>query len=147
VRRTVRLQPAGFGQRAGVALVGLNFAAAGGVHRGEVGVGDNNFVPQPFEVTGDPLTPGARLDQDVRARAVAEQFGDVLVVGLDAPLDQFAVRGNDADLAGDLAEVEADEVHSWFCCASRSVPQNVRSSMLPSVAASRFIQSFLFVNN
>jgi hypothetical protein len=44
----------------------------------------------------------------------------------------------------DLAEVETDEVHRWLSFASRSVPQNVRSSMLPPVAASRFIQSFLW---
>jgi hypothetical protein len=35
-------------------------------------------------------------------------------------MNQLAVSGDDADLAGDLAEVEADEVHRWFSFASRS---------------------------
>src|SRR6185369_4721197 len=77
-------------------------------------------------------------------RAAAEQFGDVFAVGLDAALDQFAVFGDDADLTGDFSQIESDEVHSWFSFASRLIPQNVRSSMLPPVAASRFIQSFLW---
>jgi hypothetical protein len=36
----------------------------------------------------------------------------VLAVGLDAPLDQLAAFGDDADLAGDFAQIETDEVHS-----------------------------------
>ena len=69
-------------------------------------------MAEPLQAACDPLALGARLDQDAGRRAAAEQFGDVLTVGLDAPLDQFAVFGDDADLAGDFAEIESDEVRS-----------------------------------
>ena len=131
---------------AGGTLVGLDAPVTAGVHRGEVRVGDHDLVAEGFEVAGDPLTLGARFDQDARGRARAEHLADVLAVSLDAALNQLVVFGQDADLAGDLAEVETDEINRWFSFASRSVPQNVRSSMLPRVAASRFIQSFVMTS-
>ena len=112
MRRAVRPESASLGERARVPLVGLDFAAAGGVHRGEVRVGDDDFVAEGFEVAGDPLTLRARLYQDAGCRARAEQFIDVFAVGLDAALDQFAVFSDDADLAGNCTEIETDEVHS-----------------------------------
>ena len=106
----VRPEPASLGERAGVPLVGLDLAASGGVHRGEVRVGDDDLVAEGFEVGGDPLALRARLDQDASGRAAAEQSGDVFAVGLDAALDQFAVFGDDADPTGDFTRIESDEV-------------------------------------
>src|SRR5687767_2333359 len=100
MRRAVRSESASLGERAGVTLVGLDFAASGGVHRGGVRVGDNDLVAESFEVAGDPFALRARLDQDASWRACAEQSGDVFAVGLDAAFDQLAVFGQDADLAG-----------------------------------------------
>jgi hypothetical protein len=37
---------------------------------------------------------------------------DVLAVGADAALVEFAAFGDDADLTGDLPEVVTDKVHS-----------------------------------
>jgi hypothetical protein len=36
----------------------------------------------------------------------------VLAFGADAALDQLAVFGDDADLAGDFPQIETDEVNS-----------------------------------
>src|SRR5215204_251225 len=113
MRRAVRPESASLGERTRVPLVGLNFATAGGVHGGEVRVSHDDFVAESFEVAGDPFALRTRLDQDASGRARAEQFGDVFAVGLDAALDQLAVSSDDADLAGELAEVETDEVHRW----------------------------------
>jgi hypothetical protein len=110
--RTISSQTASLSQCAGVSPVGLDFAATGSVHRGEVGVGDDDLVAEGFEVACDPLALRARLDQDASRRAATEQFGDVFAVGLDATLDQLAVLGDDSDLAGDFTQIETDEVHS-----------------------------------
>jgi hypothetical protein len=45
-------------QGAGVTPVSLDALIAGGVHGREVRVGDNDFVPELFEVAGDPLALG-----------------------------------------------------------------------------------------
>jgi hypothetical protein len=36
----------------------------------------------------------------------------LFTVSADAALDEFAVWGDDSNLAGDFAQVETDEVHS-----------------------------------
>jgi hypothetical protein len=143
MRRAVRSESARLGERARVALVGLHLAAAGGVHRGEVRVGDDDLVAESFEVAGDPLALRARLDQDASKRASAEQVIDMFAVGLDAALDELAVFGADADLAGDFPQIETDEVHGYCSFRRGLMPQCSWSRMLPLPAASRFIQSFL----
>src|SRR5215216_5499488 len=112
MRRAVRSESASLCQCASVSTVGLDFAASGGIHRGEVRVGDDDLVAESFEVAGDPLALRARLDQDARKRASAEQVIDMFAVGLDAALDELAVFGADADLTGNFTEIETDEVHS-----------------------------------
>ena len=55
VRRAVRPQPAGLGQRARIAPIGLDLPRPGRVHRGEVRVGDDHLVAEPFQTPRDPL--------------------------------------------------------------------------------------------
>ena len=54
----VGADPAGFAQRPRVSLVGLDLLVAGRVHRGEVRVGDDDLVPELFEVLRDSLALG-----------------------------------------------------------------------------------------
>src|SRR5437660_6880145 len=110
--RAVCSESASLSQCACVALVGLDFAATGGVHRGEVRVCDDDLVAESFEIARNPLALGARLNQDASGRAAAKQLRDVFAVGLDTALDDLAVFGDDTDLAGNFTEIETDEVHS-----------------------------------
>src|SRR6266436_2417374 len=50
----VGAEPAGLGQGAGIAPVGLDLAGAGRIHGGEVRVGDDNLVAESLETTGHP---------------------------------------------------------------------------------------------
>jgi hypothetical protein len=113
VGRAVGAEPASLAQGAGVPLVGLDPAVAGGVHGREVRVGYYHLVPERFEVTSAPLALGRCLDEDARRRSTREQLVEALPLGLDAALDEFAVFGQDADLAGGLVQVDADEIHGW----------------------------------
>jgi hypothetical protein len=70
-------------------------------------------VAELFEVAGDPLTLGRSLDQYLGRRLSAEQAVEAVPVGLDSALLELAILGQDADLAGDLVEVDADVVHGW----------------------------------
>ena len=53
--RAVGAEPARLAQGAGVPLVGLDAAVAGGVHRRAVRVGGDHLMPECFEVSGAPL--------------------------------------------------------------------------------------------
>lgn len=63
---------------------------------------------------------------------VTEQFGKMLTVSLGAAFEQLAVFGDNADLTGDFAEIETDEVPSGSPSYRGLGPQNVRSSMPPA---------------
>src|SRR4051812_29209836 len=117
--RAVGAELAGLGERAGVPLVGLHPAAAGGIHGGEVSVGDDDLMAERFEVTGNPLALGAGLQEHARRGAAAEELGEALAICLDAAPDQFAVFGNNANLAGYLTQVETDAIHD--CLLSRGL--------------------------
>lgn len=61
--------------------------------------------------------------------------------GLDAALDEFAVLGQDVELAGVLVEVDADVSMAGLDSFLRSYAANCWSIMSPcQVATSRFIQ-------
>src|SRR5262249_49635063 len=53
------------------------------------------------------------LDEDTGARAVAEDVGEPLGGGADAPRDQFALSAQDADLTFHLVHVDANLIHGW----------------------------------
>ncbi len=105
MRRPVGSKATCLAERPRVTLVGLDAALAGGVHGREVGVGDDDLVAQGFEVAGAPLALGRGLDEDARLRPAAEQGVEARPLGLDAALDESAVFGQDADLAGVLVDV------------------------------------------
>jgi hypothetical protein len=90
MRPAVGAEQTGVGQGAGVPAIGLHFASARGVHRGEVRVGDDHLVPQRLETPGHPLTVGRGLDHNPRSRPIPEDRGEALGLGADPPLDQFA---------------------------------------------------------
>jgi hypothetical protein len=56
-------------------------------------------VAQPLQAAGDPLAAGRGLKENARPRPVAEHGGEALGLRVDPALDQFAVLGEDADLA------------------------------------------------
>ena len=93
-------QPTGLGQRPGVAAIRLDLATAGRVHRGEVRVGDDHLVPQLFQTPRHPLALRRGLDENAGPGAVAQNLGEPLGRGADAPLDDLALRAQDADLMG-----------------------------------------------
>ena len=120
MRRAAGSQAASLTERAGVALVRLDLLAAGGVHGCEVRVGDYDLVAEFFKEAGDPLALGQRLDEDARPRPAAEQGLEACSLGLDAALEESAVFGQDADLAGVLVDIYPDVLHDWphFFCGS-----------------------------
>jgi hypothetical protein len=85
-------QPAGFGQGPRVAAIRLDRPRPGRVHRDEVRVGDDHLVAQPFQAPRDPFALGRGLEEDAGPRAVAQDLGEPLGRGADAPLDDLALR-------------------------------------------------------
>lgn len=74
MRRAIGTEPTCFAEGAGVPLVGLNLLIARGVHGREVRVGDDDCMPEFFEVTGDPLAFGRGFDKDAYLRAISKHF-------------------------------------------------------------------------
>ena len=62
--RAVSSEPTRFAESPGVALVSLDSATAGGVHRSKVRVSDDDFVSEFFQRASDPLALRAGFDQD-----------------------------------------------------------------------------------
>ncbi len=114
MRGAVGPEPAGVQQRAGVPAVGLHLAGAGGVHGGEVGIGDDDLVAQPLQAAGSPFTVGRGFDQDARPGPRAEHHREALGLGADPLLDQLAPLGQDTDLTFPLVHVDANMVHGWL---------------------------------
>src|SRR3989454_5637462 len=106
--RRVGAEQASLGQGPGIAPVGLDLAGAGGIHGGEVGVGDDDLVAEGLETAGHPFAVGRGLDQDPGAGPGAEHGGEALGLGADAPLDDLTALGEDVDLAFLLVHVEAN---------------------------------------
>ena len=100
--RAVGPEQVGVGQGTRIAPIGLDPPRAGGVHGGEVGVGDNDLVTEALETTGNPFTVGRGLDQNPRPRSLAEDRREALALGADALLDQFASVGHDTDFTFSL---------------------------------------------
>ena len=119
VGRAVGAQAARFGQRARVALVGLHATAAGGIHRRVAGVRHDHHVAECLKVPGHPLALGARLEQHVGWRAVAEDGGELRARGRDPAFGHRAVGPEHAALRLALVQVEPYRVvrdgerHGW----------------------------------
>ncbi len=80
---------------------------------GDVRVHDDDLVAESFEAAGHPLAVGRRLDQDPRPGPIAEHRREARGLGVDPPLDQLALLGEDADLAFLLMHVHANMVQGW----------------------------------
>src|SRR2546425_11318136 len=140
----VGAEQAGLGQGAGIAPVGLDLAGAGGIHGGEVGIGDDDLVAEGLEAAGDPFALGRGLDQDPSAGPGAEHSGEALGLGADALLDDLTALGEDVDLAFPLVHVDANMVHGWpLLSAALSSCELLWGSVCHHVEreASRFIPS------
>jgi hypothetical protein len=111
MRAPVGAQQTRLRQRAGVSPVRLDLATALRVHRREVRVGDDHFVPESLQAPRDPLALGCGLDQDPRSRPAPQHLGEPLRFGPHPALDQLAILGEDADLALLLMDVDANMVH------------------------------------
>src|SRR5262249_18018175 len=95
---------------------------------------------------GDPFAVGRRFDQDARPGARAEHGREALGLGADAPLDQFAALGEDADVTFPLVDVDANMVHGWpLLSAALTACSLLWGSLCHHVEreASRFIPSML----
>src|SRR5215831_14832683 len=111
--RAVGAEPAGLGQGADIAAVGLDRAGAGGLHGGAVRVGDDALVAEGLEAAGDSFALG-------RGRS-----GSAL--------------GADGDLAVPLVHVDANVVLGWslpFCGGDRGCSCGPASSTTSSGEAS-----------
>src|SRR5262249_47308883 len=109
----VGAEQVGIGQGPRIASIRLDPACPGRVHRGEVGVSNDDLMPEPLETAGDPLAVGRGLDQDARPGSPTEHGGEALGLGADALLDQFAPLGQDTDLTSPLVDVDANMIHGW----------------------------------
>jgi hypothetical protein len=72
MRGAIGAEQVGVGEGARIAPIGRDPARAGGVHGGEVGVGDDDLMAELLETEGDPLAVGRGLDEDARPGARAE---------------------------------------------------------------------------
>ena len=62
--------------------------------------------------TDSPRWRPAPLASLILLAALRQRWGGAARPTRGAALDEFAVFGDDADLAGDFPQIEADEVHS-----------------------------------
>src|SRR2546426_4187082 len=113
MRRPVGPQSAGFGKGLRIATVRLHPAMYLTIHRRVVRVGDDDLMTQVFQTPCHPLALGSRLDQDARSGVRLEHGGEPFALGPDAPLDEFAVLLQDADLAHPSTEIYATIRHGW----------------------------------
>src|SRR2546427_395516 len=113
VRWPVGPQSAGLGQGPGIATVRLHPAMPLPIHRRVVRIGDDDLMAQLFETPCNPLALGPRLDQDAGSGMRLEHGGKAIALGADAPLDDFTVLLQDADLTHPSAEMYATIGHGW----------------------------------
>src|SRR2546426_5401581 len=113
MRRPVGPQAAGSGRGLRIAPVRLPPAMYLTIHRRVVRVGDDDLMTQVFQTPCHPLALGSRLDQDARSGVRLEHGGEPFALGPDAPLDEFAVLLQDADLAHPSTEIYATIRHGW----------------------------------
>jgi hypothetical protein len=62
-------------------------------------------VPEAFEMPSDPLTLGARLEQDTRGIEAAQNRGEPLAAGDNAALLDRAVLVGEAQLTLSLVQI------------------------------------------
>ena len=85
----VGAEQARLGQRPGIAPVGLDLAGAGGIHEGEVRVGDDDLVAEGLETPGDPFAVGRGFDENPGLGPGPEHGGEALGLGADPLLDDL----------------------------------------------------------
>jgi len=98
MRRAVRPEQARLRQRAGVPAVRLHLAGPRRVQRREVGIGDDDLVPQLLETARPPLAVRRGLEQDPRPGPPAEHGREALGLGPDPLLDQLAPLGQNIQI-------------------------------------------------
>jgi hypothetical protein len=111
-------------QGPGIAPVGLDLAGAGGIHGGEVRVGDDDLVAEGLETARYPFAVGRGLDQHPGTGPAPEHGGEAIALGADALLNDLTPLGEDVDLAVPLVHIDANMVHGWplpFCGVDRGV--------------------------
>jgi len=113
MRRPVGAEQTRLREAAGITAVGLHLASAGGVHRREVRVADDDLVAEALETAGHPLALCGGLDEHPGWGPRSEDGRESLALGPDAPLDDFPGFGEDVDLAFPLVHVDANMVHGW----------------------------------
>ena len=107
VGRAVGAEQVGVGQGAGIPPIGLDLPRPGGVHRGEVRVGDDDLVAEPLETASDPFAVGRGLDKDPCPGAIAEHRREALGLRADTLLNQLAPLGEDTDLTFPFVDIDA----------------------------------------
>src|ERR671919_667936 len=106
-------EQAGLGEGARVTAVGLDRAPALRVHRGEVGVGDDDLVTQRLEAPRHPLALRRRLDENARRGPASEGVGESPWLGAEAAFEQLTVLCQDAELTLLLVDIDANMIHGW----------------------------------
>ncbi len=96
----------------GVAPIGFDPAASGGVHRRECGIADDDLMPETLQVSGDPFTFRGRLEQDPRL-APAQHRREPRRRGADSSFDEFTLFRQDTQLTLALMEIDPDIIHGW----------------------------------
>ncbi len=114
VDRPVGAEPRGLHQGPGIAPIGLDPAAPGGVHRREVGVRHDHRVSERLQVPRHPLALGRGLQQYPRRRPVPQHCGEPLPAGDDPAFDDLPVLGENAELALALVQINPYDIHGGW---------------------------------
>jgi hypothetical protein len=72
------------------------------------------LVAQLFEAARDPFALGARLEENARRRAIAQQWGEPLAARDDAPLFDAAVVVSDAELTLAFVQIQSYRIHGGW---------------------------------
>ena len=98
--------------------------------------------PSSSKATSHPLALRRRLDRDLRSRPFTEHRGEPLPLRGDAPFDDLAALGQNADLTFHFVYVNAKILHGWPPPLRPTTACTIVGLRPPrAVAASRFIPS------
>jgi hypothetical protein len=111
MRRPVRPEPAGLGQRLRVTLVRLHASAPLRVHRRVVRIGHYHLVAQLLQEPRHPLADRRGLYQDLGLRPILEKRHEPVTLRPHPLLDQLPSLREDGDLAFLLPKVHANMFH------------------------------------
>ena len=113
MRRAIRSHPAGLRQHQRIPPVGLHPPPPRRIHRGVVRIRHDHVMATLLDRLRHPFAFRRCLEQHVCPRPRRKHGGECLPRALDAPLDDLALRRQDADLTFPFVHVDANMLHGW----------------------------------